>query len=97
MLAKIVLSTGAFLALAGLGSGLTAVVLHNADRTGITLPVLLPEAIKLDPFVLDPRRLTDLVPMVCQPASMTGGQKTKAEVETPDGERIPLLARKPKR
>ena len=93
MLGKIVAATGAVVVAAGLASGVLAVVQHHSTpRLEIAVE---PAPVVLDPFVLDLRRLSDMVPMVCQPASATGA-KTKAETETADGVTAPLPARKRK-
>ncbi len=90
MLGKIVAATGAMAVAGALTSGILAVVQHHSVPL---LPIAVAPALPApDPFVWDLRRLSDMVPMVCQPASTTGAKAP----ETADGVTAPLPARKRK-
>ena len=92
MLGKIVAATGALAVAGALASGILAVVQHHsAPRLEIAVEPA-PTIPAVDPFVWDLRRLSDMVPMVCQPASTTGAKVP----ETADGVTAPLPARKRK-
>lgn len=90
MFGKLIATAGALLVAGGLGSGTGMIVKHHSAPIAVAIVQPAPPA--LDPIVLDPRRLTELAPMVCQPGTLNG----EKPIEPPDGGTTPLPARKRK-